>query len=53
VAERPRYAVRAAGVRLGAVSGVVLEAVLERVTYVSEETGYTIARVAPVAAATC
>ncbi|WP_432842127.1 SF1B family DNA helicase RecD2 [Dactylosporangium sp. CA-092794] len=27
-------------------TGVVLEAVLERVTYVSEETGYTIARVA-------
>jgi len=35
-----------AGVRLGAVSGVVLEAVLERVTFASEETGYTIARVA-------
>jgi len=50
--ERPGWAGRlctvvgAAGVRLGAVSGVVLEAVLERVTFASEETGYTIARVA-------
>ncbi|GLI03474.1 ATP-dependent RecD-like DNA helicase [Phytohabitans aurantiacus] len=36
----------AGDVRLGAVSGAVLEAVLERITFASEETGYTIARVA-------
>ena len=30
----------------GPTAGVLLEAVLERVTYVNEETGYTIARVA-------
>nr|BFF23233.1 hypothetical protein GCM10025732_11980 [Glycomyces mayteni] len=31
--------------------GTVLEAVLERVTYANEETGYTIARASPPAAA--